>query len=546
MNDWCGSLGPWGISWWGCCADPCACPCYSCKNNCAACCYQIEIEDEVSLVTWDGECSWSEKPDGGATTMSMSISGTALTVTTSDGTFSATIPADADCLNFSSLAVSEDGGDRTAYVTADGSNCYGCDCYCAECAETSTGKNAPCCWMVEIGGEYYYLTRDSEEEGYSGGCVWSDTDCDIGDIVLTIESNAATLTFNEQTWSDDFSPNKPQCCGGLTLYNETGGSITLLGLSATTCDLRKYECVQLTVAGVEKSCGCWSCIELNDTFSLTWTGNRYEGPLCNSGNPYWKCQESTGLDTYGWDYAVALVSETGNGGTATVYLYAMWNGSPAKTAKFTGSIAPGDDSGQYVLSLDSTNATDCDFSGATITLTMGPECAPCGDSQTCEERLEQVCLCHEMVYPEYYEVVIPGNGILGDWGDNLPGTYLIPAGQCGGSLNVSDGSCDTPEYISIGHSAAPSSQTWYITIWMNDWTAYCGPGCWVGRDHYLKFAIGGVFDPCDWGWTFDCYLLGQTWSVYMYDWDADCGGDYDSDGMYRPWKIDVPIQLRAV
>lgn len=309
-----------------------------------------------------------------------------------------------------------------------------CNCYCDNCApKEDLGPNAPCCWAVQIAGEWKYLSQEAAGTGtgsYENICRWSTPYCDCdhdevglgtgtvveGEIYFEIHESHMLLSICGEEFSEGLG-EAPDCCSPITV-----GAYTLYPTYLACCS-QGPECVQLTIAGVTNLCGCAACENINSTFSLGYAGGAgYTGTLCKTGNLYDKC-ESVGL-TRGWNVASVSFQQGSygcSGGNITASIKCFEGGVYSGTVSWTGTVEAGATSA--VLAYASGGTEDkCDFSVSTATVAFGPNCYPCGDTANCDA--PPACNCKDGASPSYWEVTIPDGYTSG--GPGVEQTFLVP------------------------------------------------------------------------------------------------------------------------
>ena len=481
-----------------CCGGGCTCE--NCLNNIGPCCFAVSVGDDSYIVIWTEACTWEN------TSISISISSTAISITIGEEAYSVAWNSGDDCKTIANLEVPNiDGISTSAILSAGGSDCYHCWCYCDQCAEVYDGKNAACCWLVYIGSKIVKLGRDTEADGHAG-CVWSGSYCDNGlvEVSLTLSTILATLQIGNDTYTQEFE-NYPACCENLSI-----GAYTLIASAEEDCAAIDYECVQATISGVDNACGCSYCKELNGTFSLTWTGGNFDGTICKQAAPYYKCEPA-------WSNLSVATARTGLGTTATVRLY---------TTGIGGYDVTWSGSNLAALPFVSGGGTFCDFSNSFVSLAFGPQCAPCGESTSCIEEDCSFYPCKDGSKPNYYQVTIPKESWPTICGVTEDQVFLLPVqwwefeeGSCQLSAIWTDddaNGCCVPYEIEI----VPESNF--------DWVFWITVTFRTGSDPYYTYhiityqvrdtveLILSDFCEADTALSMDCWLYGQTVHASFY------------------------------
>lgn len=402
-----------------CCCTDCVCP--TCAGGAGPCCITIVIGETTYEVTWESSCTWVDDLAG----ITLTIVGTTLTITIGSETYEETIAEGTDCKALVSLEIpNTDGVSASAYITADGDVCYTCACNCAECADVAEGRNAACCWLVEIAGEWIPLTRGGgENDGYDGSCVWTGVACDGTTevpVTLSILANSITFTIGESSWTETYE-EKPGCCDQIAI-----GGYTLYSSDTNDC-LQHVYCIDAAISGVTADpCDCPSCGNLNNTFRLAsiepflgWQGTVQqilEWPVCTYG-----------IIKVWYDARIGKVYATLTScvnDSEICQAIVRWEGSYP-----TGSTI--EDLDGLVLSFVSQTWStcvapaydlwgewkDCNFSGSTITISLVDLPCGCQSGPPCTfPDIPATCACASGLVPTYVELDIPT--ITGSGGGN--------------------------------------------------------------------------------------------------------------------------------
>jgi hypothetical protein len=383
--------------------------------------------------------------------------------------------------------------------------------------DTEDGTNAPCCWAVQIGGEWRYL---SQEDGGSGDgvCRWSTVDCDCasgeGEIALEIYESHMVLTICGEEFSEGLA-EAPNCCAAIVI-----GDYTIYPVSSLCCSFSP-ECIQVTISGVENTCSCSACATINGTYSLTRRGpSYYEGDLCNAAHEYDRCS-AINLSR-GYNYIKLGIPQGSYGcasGSVTVqissYEIVQEELEYAGETYWTGTFNA--ESETFDLSYSSGGSVKCDFSASTAMVTVGPNCPPCGESVGCTENDIFECFCKDNAWPSYWEITIPGDGFIGGvgWTGSESRTFLVPAGCQSGCLYTGTHLCaDSPTVIRVAQGPGFGYPLQILLQWSTLTYNYCTTLYNRVRIEFLADWPDGnsPSDYCvgDSDGSFDCFLYGLT------------------------------------